>query len=106
MEQRWRGDLAILNEQGETNENLQALNDWWETAKSSADDDGGPVEQATLHGSRMALKLTAIVPRSHGRLLSVADRLFPFHWWLQGTDRPPRGRRSSPGDTKFITIVA
>lgn len=56
-------ELAILERTGETNENLNELNQWWiDQAQPSASVDAGPVEEATLHGSRMALKLTAIVP--------------------------------------------
>ena len=40
----------------------QALIDWWKTAEPSAKEDSALVKETTLHGSRMALKLTAIVP--------------------------------------------
>ncbi len=57
------GELAILEEQGGSNDSLTALNTWWEDeAKAHAEEDEGPVSEATLHGSRMALKLTALVP--------------------------------------------
>ena len=55
-------DMDTLNRTGATNESLSALNDWWAEEKANADTDKAPVTQATLHGSRMALKLTAIVP--------------------------------------------
>ena len=55
-------EMAILEKSGETNENLSALNTWWQSAKESESTDKEPVNEATLHGSRMALKLTAIVP--------------------------------------------
>ena len=55
-------ELAILEESGETNEGLTSLNTWWQGAKGTAEADMTPVNEATLHGSRMALKLTAIVP--------------------------------------------
>lgn len=55
-------EMAILEKSGETNDNLNALNTWWESAKASESTDKEPVNEATLHGSRMALKLTAIVP--------------------------------------------
>ncbi len=56
-------ELEILERTGETNENVTELNEWWiDEAQPSASVDAGPVEEATLHGSRMALKLTAIVP--------------------------------------------
>ncbi|MCR9291325.1 MAG: MFS transporter [bacterium] len=56
------GEMEILNSTGETNDNLSALNSWWQDAKAAAPTDKEPVTEATLHGSRMALKLTAIVP--------------------------------------------
>lgn len=55
-------DLAILEKTGATNENLQELNQWWQSASESAPEDKGLVKEATLFGSRMALKITAIVP--------------------------------------------
>lgn len=56
-------DLEILQAAGGENENLMQLDQWWtDQAKAYAADDAGPVEEATLFGSRMALKLTAIVP--------------------------------------------
>ena len=56
-------ELEILDRAGESNENLSKLNQWWTgVAKTYSTEDAGPVQEATLHGSRMALKLTAIVP--------------------------------------------
>ncbi|MEZ6080088.1 MAG: hypothetical protein R3C56_31765 [Pirellulaceae bacterium] len=56
------GEIEILNTTGETDANLQGLNQWWGDAKATAAADAKPVKEATLFGSRMALKLTAIVP--------------------------------------------
>ncbi len=57
------GEIKILQEAGGSDSNLEALNSWWNTeAKSHAAEDKEPVTAATLFGSRMALKLTAIVP--------------------------------------------
>ncbi len=56
------GEMEILNNAGEKDENLEGLNTWWNDAKTHAQADAPPVKEATLHGSRMALKLTAIVP--------------------------------------------
>ncbi len=56
------GEMAILSETGRSDANLEGLNTWWSDAKTHAAEDADPVDQATLHGSRMALKLTAIVP--------------------------------------------
>lgn len=36
--------------------------DWWQSNKQFAAEDKAPVEAATLYGSRMALRMTAIVP--------------------------------------------
>lgn len=42
--------------------NQQELVDWWNSARATADHDKPLVSGATLFGSRMALKLTALVP--------------------------------------------
>jgi MFS family permease len=42
--------------------NQQKLVDWWDSAKGSATEDKALVTGASLHGGRMALKLTAMVP--------------------------------------------
>ena len=55
-------EIAILEESGESNDSLKALKTWWDGAEEYAESDKEPVSQATLHGSRMALKLTAIIP--------------------------------------------
>ncbi|MFC1759637.1 sugar MFS transporter [Planctomycetota bacterium] len=59
-------DRAILAESGATDDKLELLNAWWEDAKATVDTDKAPVQEATLHGSRMALKLTAVVPAVMG----------------------------------------
>ncbi|TWU05884.1 MFS transporter [Stieleria varia] len=41
---------------------LRAQAEWWEANKEFADVDAGPVAEATLHGSRMAIRVTALVP--------------------------------------------
>jgi hypothetical protein len=57
------GEIAILQKAGGKDESLEKLNKWWESdAKSHASDDKKPVTEATLFGSRTALKLTSIVP--------------------------------------------
>lgn len=60
--QKLAGEMEILNQAGEQDENLEGLSSWWSDAQTYAETDAEPVRQATLHGSRMALKLTAIVP--------------------------------------------
>jgi hypothetical protein len=42
--------------------NLKAREEWWNDAKAHASEDQPPVKESTLFGSRMALKLTALVP--------------------------------------------
>ena len=41
---------------------LREQSKWWELNKGTAEADAGPVGEATLHGSRMAIRLTALVP--------------------------------------------
>lgn len=56
-------DMRLLGQSGESNESLQRLDRWWqEDAQPNVSVDRDPVKEATLHGSRMALRLTAIVP--------------------------------------------
>ncbi len=52
----------ILQKEGKTDENYSKLAAWWETAKVTAENDKKPVQEAGLHGGRMALKLTSYVP--------------------------------------------
>ena len=59
-------DREILAETGATSDQLELLNAWWEEVKPDAEADKGPVQEATLEGSEMALKLTAIVPAVMG----------------------------------------
>lgn len=57
-------EVAIVGDNlgSEANKGLKTQYDWWEANKAFADEDKGPVEAATLYGSRMALLYTAIVP--------------------------------------------
>ena len=55
-------DLAVLEKSGGKDENLVRLSQWWSSARVEADRDRGPVTHATIHGGRMALLLTAMVP--------------------------------------------
>ena len=55
-------DLAVLEKSGQKDENLERLNHWWLGARVEADHDRGPVTHATIHGGRMALRYTAMVP--------------------------------------------
>lgn len=61
---------AILEEKDRAgdrldSEELKPLRDqltWWEANKGTAEADAGPVGEAGIHGSRMAIRLTAIIP--------------------------------------------
>ena len=59
-------EVAIAGD--EINDNafaaLKEQSDWWESNKEFAAEDKAPVEAATLYGSRMALRVTALVPAS------------------------------------------
>jgi hypothetical protein len=59
-------DIAALEKSGRKladDKNLEKLSQWWETtAKLNADTDKSPVNAATLHGGKTALKWTALVP--------------------------------------------
>lgn len=54
--------LQVAGKKLEDDKNLRALSDWWETAKATAKDDKPPIDAASLHGSRMAMLWTAVVP--------------------------------------------
>ncbi|MGE0756789.1 MAG: sugar MFS transporter [Pirellulaceae bacterium] len=51
-----------LQSSGKPDKNYEALAAWWSNASATAATDKAPVDQATLEGGRMALKVTAIVP--------------------------------------------
>ena len=55
-------EIDILKSTNGKDANIEGLNTWWDTAKTTAEVDKKPVNEATLFGSRMALKVTAIVP--------------------------------------------
>ncbi len=60
-----QSDLATLEKSGRKlseDPNLEKLSGWWNAAKAEAEKDKGPVTDATLHGGKMALKWTALVP--------------------------------------------
>ncbi len=51
-----------LQVNGDKDTSAVKLNEWWQTAKTTADTDKPIVTAATLHGSRMALRITAVLP--------------------------------------------
>ena len=52
---------------------------WWDTNSQFAATDKAPVEAATLHGSRMAIRYTAIVPATMAVLYLILLFAFPKH---------------------------
>jgi len=54
--------VALLKKENKTDENITALNQWWQGAEAFAPEDKGPVDEAGIFGGRMALKCTALVP--------------------------------------------
>ena len=52
----------MLKTSGATDENNATLMAWWNDASATAAEDKPEVTAATLHGGRMALKLTSYVP--------------------------------------------
>ena len=52
----------ILKKEGKTDKHQEALSAWWADAQKTATEDKKVVTEATLHGGRMALKLTSYVP--------------------------------------------
>ena len=52
----------ILKKEGKTDKHQEALSTWWAGAQKTAAEDKKVVTEATLHGGRMALKLTSYVP--------------------------------------------
>jgi len=62
--QRVMGDVKIAGGAIENPEfaGLRAQRDWWESNKQYAEADAAPVAEAVLHGSRMAIRLTAVIP--------------------------------------------
>jgi fucose permease len=57
-------EVAIAGDaiKGDDFKALREQSDWWQANKEFANVDAGPVEAATLHGSRMAIRVTALVP--------------------------------------------
>ena len=65
--------VALLEEQGRTNDEVTRLAEWWTTAEATATTDLGPVAEAVTFGGGMALIYTAAVPAfmAFGYLLLV-----------------------------------
>lgn len=54
--------VELLKKDNKTDKNVDALNTWWSDASKTAKEDKALVDEAVLHGSRTALKLTSFVP--------------------------------------------
>ncbi|MBI4583676.1 MAG: MFS transporter [Planctomycetes bacterium] len=72
-----QGEIDILSKTGRKLSefpDLEKLSSWWSAAKAEAEKDKAPVTDATLHGGKMALKWTALVPlmMAIGYLLLIA----------------------------------
>lgn len=52
----------ILAKENKKDENLSKLASWWDSAKTTAEADAGPVKDSGLYGGRMALKITSYIP--------------------------------------------
>jgi len=58
-------EVEALEERGDSLDDfaeLQANVEWWEANKATAEQDKGPVAEAGLAGSRMAIRVTALIP--------------------------------------------
>ena len=55
-------DLEALKKSNKTDANVEKMNDWWQTAKTTAAADKVVVAESGIFGSRMALKWTAAIP--------------------------------------------
>ena len=78
------GDVANLEKAGRKitdDKNLEALNNWWETdAKSHAEHDKPPVDDARLYGGKMALTYTAVVPA----MMAIGYLILIIYFWSRG----------------------
>ncbi|HSU68292.1 MAG TPA: hypothetical protein VLJ39_15545, partial [Tepidisphaeraceae bacterium] len=59
---QFKKDLTALGRAHRYDANLVRLEKWWESAAPLAAQDRLPVSRAELHGSRMALRCTALIP--------------------------------------------
>jgi len=62
-------DGKDLAKQNQTDPNVAKLSAWWATAKATAAQDKPIITSAELHGSKMALRITAIFPLVQAALL-------------------------------------
>jgi MFS family permease len=78
MGEKVKSEVAIAGEElgSDKFKGLKAQSDWWQTNKEFAEADAGPVADATLHGSRMAIRYTAIVPAAMAVIYLILLGLF------------------------------
>jgi MFS family permease len=55
-------DLTLAAQNNPNNPTIAKLNNWWTEAKATAPQDGPIVTAAELHGSKMAMRITAVIP--------------------------------------------
>lgn len=70
----------ILKKEGKTDKNQEELAAWWDNASKTAKEDKASVDEANLHGGRMALKLTSYVPLA----MAVCYLLLILYFKTQG----------------------
>jgi MFS family permease len=74
-------DRQLLKKTGQTDKNLDQLDAWWNnSAKQSAEQDKPKIDEATLHGDRMALTWTAAVPAT----MAVGYLILLLYFMMRG----------------------
>jgi hypothetical protein len=74
---------ADLAKQNQSDPNIAKLSAWWAAAKTTAAQDKPIVTAAELHGSKMALRITAVIPCVQAVLLLGHSYLLQIAWRLQ-----------------------
>jgi MFS family permease len=83
------GDPTAAENDGEltgTQPQTPDLHDWWQNARTFADEDRPRVEDATMYGGRTALKRTSLIPLA----MAVGYLLLVIYYRLQGGYRVAR----------------
>jgi MFS family permease len=75
-----QADRGTLAQAGKSDNNLDALNNWWENAKTHAETDKPAVETANKVGGKQALTYTALVPAA----LAVGFLLLLVYYMFKG----------------------
>jgi hypothetical protein len=83
---------------GKTFDELRKQFDWWQVNKEFAAEDASPVAEANLYGSRMALRVTALIPLTMAVLYLIL---------LVGFKKTPNGHtESTSSDEKLGSDTA